>query len=831
MFSRSLSFLFLSSITSAWCQSGPLADTIVATNDPAPRATRVLYFSQQNNSHHRPADFVSSVRDEFGQQGIIFETSILASKISDTGLAGYDGVFFFGNHNPLSSASEQALVDYVEAGGGVVGMHVFAYVVRNSSTLRNLLGGGFHGHHAISSFTPVLIQSPSDFPSNLDAHPFFPFSGTGNYQSDPTHPILDGLETYTSFDEPYLHANLNPDLILLSYRDESNGWAEPYTWVRHQGAGRIFYHANGHDSRTWNEPNFRDLMIRGTHWAANNSGGGPHATFYPPIISADGSIQYFSSAGGGGNTSLALYSENAETASTDQQIPGNDESFKYKLDAALFHSRSDSGDAAFNASVEKNSSIFGALFAGHPRYPTMIARAGGQSDSLVAGFSYQNGQSFPFKSNQSGAILYFAEIEDSAGLNQKSGIALHNTGSTQPLLIEGDSLATDPNLIVQDLSGARFGITDSGRISVIAELQDGQASTEVHLLAGTQNTLTSWVRAGAVVNEISGDPIIDQFESATPLNAGSVVFAAKVAGPSTTSSNNQIIASADSGGNIALLFQEGTAIDSQNVSFPESGIVLRSWENRSIALGTVSGNSALLELPTGGAPRLLLVAGESLSIDGSVRTLLSINSASLMASAKDVLIPATFLEADGLTTTECLLHIGPAGIPRPVMMSDWQIETSSGPLIVDTVFCSQVESPGSGLNASGEAAFMVRSASGSEAIMKVSNLDDLDQDGISDTIETAFGGDPTIYSAQLPEGLPIISSVGASDVEFSFWQIQSSPLTDNYRVEASADLQMWTEISASFTPDPDQTGVSAGYIRMNVVLPGASTTRFYRFAL
>jgi putative membrane-bound dehydrogenase-like protein len=42
---------------------------------------------------------------------------------------------------------------------------------------------------------------------------------------------------------------------------------EPWTWVREQGKGRVFYTAWGHDERTWGHPGFQNLLERGVLWA------------------------------------------------------------------------------------------------------------------------------------------------------------------------------------------------------------------------------------------------------------------------------------------------------------------------------------------------------------------------------------------------------------------------------------------------------------------------------------------------------------------------------------------------------------------------------------
>ena len=42
--------------------------------------------------------------------------------------------------------------------------------------------------------------------------------------------------------------------------------AEPWTWIRTHGKGRVFYTAWGHDHRTWSNSGFHDLVERGIRW-------------------------------------------------------------------------------------------------------------------------------------------------------------------------------------------------------------------------------------------------------------------------------------------------------------------------------------------------------------------------------------------------------------------------------------------------------------------------------------------------------------------------------------------------------------------------------------
>ncbi len=57
---------------------------------------------------------------------------------------------------------------------------------------------------------------------------------------------------------------------MLEYRVEGDK-KEPWTWVRTQGKGRVFYTAWGHDERTWGNPGFQNLVERGIRWAVGQT--------------------------------------------------------------------------------------------------------------------------------------------------------------------------------------------------------------------------------------------------------------------------------------------------------------------------------------------------------------------------------------------------------------------------------------------------------------------------------------------------------------------------------------------------------------------------------
>ena len=160
-------------------------------------------------------------------------------------LAGYDGLMIYANTTRITPEQEKALLDYVEQGHGFIPLHCASYCFLNSPKYVALVGAQFLKHQTGIVRTEI---------------------------AQPEHPVMKGFKPFSSWDETYVHTKHNErDRVVLEVREE-NGVKEPWTWVRTQGKGRIFYTAWGHDQRTWNQPGFHALVERGVRWA---TGGDP----------------------------------------------------------------------------------------------------------------------------------------------------------------------------------------------------------------------------------------------------------------------------------------------------------------------------------------------------------------------------------------------------------------------------------------------------------------------------------------------------------------------------------------------------------------------------
>ncbi|MEX2142501.1 MAG: PVC-type heme-binding CxxCH protein [Pirellulales bacterium] len=200
----------------------------------------VLFLGDQG--HHRPAERARQLIPVMYDRGIEIAYTEKLSDLNAETLGKYDALAIYANIERIEPEQEQALLDYVAGGRGLVVLHCGSYCFLNSAKYIALVGGQFRSH------------------------------GTGEFntevkQSD--HPVMRGLTPFRTWDETYVHHRHNErDRIVLQVRREGDR-EEPWTWLRSEGRGRVFYTAYGHDARTWNQPEFQALVERGIRWAAN----------------------------------------------------------------------------------------------------------------------------------------------------------------------------------------------------------------------------------------------------------------------------------------------------------------------------------------------------------------------------------------------------------------------------------------------------------------------------------------------------------------------------------------------------------------------------------
>jgi uncharacterized protein len=221
-----------------YCSSGKKATS--KTEPVEARRIEILFLGDKG--HHRPADMLPFLMKTLSVKGINFTYTENLNDLNSENLKKYDALMIFANHDQISTEQEKAMMEYVQGGKGLIPIHCASFCFRNSDWYVKAVGGQFKSHGRDTFQTEIIVAD---------------------------HPITKGLKAFRSFDETYVHDKVNPDKLVLMERVDATR-REPYTWVRNEGKGRVFYTAWGHDENTWSNPGFQELIERGVYWAVGD---------------------------------------------------------------------------------------------------------------------------------------------------------------------------------------------------------------------------------------------------------------------------------------------------------------------------------------------------------------------------------------------------------------------------------------------------------------------------------------------------------------------------------------------------------------------------------
>lgn len=223
----------------------PAADRVVHPLADA-RRLEVMFLGAPtaNAPAHDPITRYRVLKRALGTEGInLTYTEDPAEAFNPDFLAQFDAVLLYGNwqqRGNMEPAHERALLDYIEnKGRGFVPIHMASACFGSSEAFVKLVGARFQRHGG-EVFAPVTVL--------------------------PDHPAIAGTKPVEAWDETYVHDRHGDDRTILQVRKDPAG-DEPWTWVRTQGKGRIFYTASGHDHRVWDDASFHALIRSAIYWA------------------------------------------------------------------------------------------------------------------------------------------------------------------------------------------------------------------------------------------------------------------------------------------------------------------------------------------------------------------------------------------------------------------------------------------------------------------------------------------------------------------------------------------------------------------------------------
>lgn len=220
----------------------------------------VLVYTKNGKGYvHTNISSASACIGRLGQQlGFSVDTSNNPADFNEKNLQKYQVIVFNNTNNDVFDTDEQklALMHFVQAGGGVMGLHSASGTERNWPWFKRMLGGSFQRHPKFQHFKEIVI--------------------------DAAHPSTSFLpHTWERDDECYYIREMNPDIHvlvvhdLLSVTDTSKpaffGNSFPSVWCHEFDGGREWYTSLGHDSSTYREPVFEKHLLGGLQWVVREN--------------------------------------------------------------------------------------------------------------------------------------------------------------------------------------------------------------------------------------------------------------------------------------------------------------------------------------------------------------------------------------------------------------------------------------------------------------------------------------------------------------------------------------------------------------------------------
>lgn len=176
---------------------------------------------------------------------------------AEENLARYDAVIFLNTTlDVLDDAEQDALENYIQNGGGFVGMHAAADTEYDWPWYGDLVGGWFNSHPNnpnVREATVLLV--------------------------DGDHPATEHLpEEWSRADEWYNYKYFNEDTNTLlkldtdSYEGSEHPGNHPIAWYHEYDGGRAFYTGLGHTSESFSEEAYLKHILGGIRYAMGVAG-------------------------------------------------------------------------------------------------------------------------------------------------------------------------------------------------------------------------------------------------------------------------------------------------------------------------------------------------------------------------------------------------------------------------------------------------------------------------------------------------------------------------------------------------------------------------------
>lgn len=223
----------------------------------APKKSKLLYLTLSAGYKHQVIPFSAEVVKQIGEKSGAYEATVTedVSAFTAENLRNYDAVMFYTTGElPMSEEQKKAFMGFIRSGHGFVGVHSATDTFYLWEDYLKVVGAYFNDHPWHQQVT-VDVADP--------ASPLVSFLGKSFQVNDEIYQMSD-----FQADTSHVLLRLDPNSVDLKnprVRKRFYGW--PLAWTRHDGKGRAFYTALGHEKAVWEDPRFQELLLKGIEWA------------------------------------------------------------------------------------------------------------------------------------------------------------------------------------------------------------------------------------------------------------------------------------------------------------------------------------------------------------------------------------------------------------------------------------------------------------------------------------------------------------------------------------------------------------------------------------
>lgn len=217
------------------------------------KPVKILVFSKTTGYRHKSiSSGIIAIQNLGRENRFLVDTSENSAVFTLENLKGYKAVIFLSTtgNNLFNEEQKAAFKEYINQGGGFVGIHAATDCFYNWEWYGKLVGGYFKSHPKIQEATLTILDTKHPSTRNLKS-PWVHTDEWYNFKSLSTHikPLINLEEA--------------------SYKGGENGDFHPIAWYHKFEGGRVFYTGLGHTEAAYSNTSFLKHLLGGIKYAAD----------------------------------------------------------------------------------------------------------------------------------------------------------------------------------------------------------------------------------------------------------------------------------------------------------------------------------------------------------------------------------------------------------------------------------------------------------------------------------------------------------------------------------------------------------------------------------